>query len=297
MTSAPSTVTDSSVTLLGLGRMGSALAGALLDAGSRTVVWNRTAGRADALAARGAVPAGSAGEAIGASPLVVVCLLDYDNVRAVLEPNAGTLAGRTLVNLTTGTPEQAAALADWAGAHGARYLDGAMMAVPQTIATSEAFFLYSGSREAFDAHRSTLDRLARSHYLGPDASLAELWDTALLGSGYAALAGFLHSVALLDTAGVPPTRFLPLALRWLNGMLAFMPELAREVETDDYSDGVSPVDLNRAAVHNLIEVSGRRGVDAGMHAPLLELLDRRIADGHPADSFASIVEVIRKRRA
>ncbi|GGM43756.1 3-hydroxyisobutyrate dehydrogenase [Micromonospora sonchi] len=289
-------MTGRPVTVLGLGRMGSALAGALLDAGSRTVVWNRTADKAEALAARAAVPAGSAAEAIQASPLVIVCLLDYDNVRAVLEPNADVLADRTLVNLTTGTPEQASALADWAGTHGAHYLDGAMMAVPQTVGTPEAFFLYSGSSEAFDAHRPTLDHLAASHYLGSDPSVAELWDSALLGSGYAALTGFLHSVALLDTAGVAPTRFLPLATQWLNGMLAFMPDLAQEIEAGDYSKGVSPVDMNRAAVHNISQISTRHGVDADVHAPLLALLDRRIADGHPADSFASIVEVLRERR-
>lgn len=33
---------SSSVTVLGLGPMGRALAGAFLDAGLRTVVWNRT---------------------------------------------------------------------------------------------------------------------------------------------------------------------------------------------------------------------------------------------------------------
>lgn len=36
---------QSAVTVLGLGPMGRALAGAFLDAGLRTTVWNRTPGR------------------------------------------------------------------------------------------------------------------------------------------------------------------------------------------------------------------------------------------------------------
>lgn len=296
MTSAPSSTRDHSVSVIGLGKMGAALASALMNAGHHTVVWNRTAARSAALAARGAVPAASVAEAIVRSPLVITCLPDYDVVRALLEPDAAALAGRTLVNLSTGKPEQAAALADWAATQGAQYLDGAMMAVPQTVATGSAFFLYSGSREAFEAHRPTLDCLATGHYLGPDPAVAELWDIALLGSGYAALTGFLHSVALLDTAGVAPSRFLPLVTQWLAGMVAFLPDLAREIETDDYAGGVSPVDMNRVAVHGIIEVSRERGVDARVHAPLLALLEQRSADGHGADSFSSIVEVLRAPR-
>lgn len=292
MTSTQFTAHHRSVSVLGLGRMGTALTGALLDAGHPTTVWNRTPARTAAPVARGASPAATAGRAIEASSLVITCLLDYGNVRAVLEPHAAALAGRTLVNLTTGTPDDAAALAGWATAAGIRYLDGAMMAVPQTVATPSAFFVYSGSEPAFREHRPILDRLATSHYVGPDPSSAELWDMALLSAGYAALTGFLHGVALVGTTEVPPTSFLPLAAQWLHGMVDFMPELAREVEAGDYSAPTSPVDMNHAAVAGLIRASEQRGVDAGVHGPLLALLERRIAEGHPGDSFASIVEAL-----
>lgn len=43
----------SAVTVLGLGPMGRALAGAFLDAGLRTTVWNRTPGRDGELIERG----------------------------------------------------------------------------------------------------------------------------------------------------------------------------------------------------------------------------------------------------
>lgn len=94
--------------MLGLGDMGRALAGAFLDAGRRTVVWNRTSARADAPVARGADRAADAGEAVRAARLVVVCLLDPAAVREVLEPLAEELRGRTVVDLTNGSPAQAA---------------------------------------------------------------------------------------------------------------------------------------------------------------------------------------------
>lgn len=74
------------VTVLGLGPMGAALAAAFLAAGHRTTVWNRTPGKADALAAQGAAEAVEAAAAVTASPLTVVCLAAYDAVHEVLAP-------------------------------------------------------------------------------------------------------------------------------------------------------------------------------------------------------------------
>ncbi|MEH1011687.1 hypothetical protein V6U90_00960 [Micromonospora sp. CPCC 206060] len=139
--------------------------------------------------------------------------------------------------------------------------------------------------------------MAPSHYLGPDPGLAGLWDLALLGSGSAALAGFLHGAALLDTAGVKPSEFLPPATWWLHGMTAFMAELGRDIEAGNYANGVSPVTLNQAAVDNLVRTSQLHGVDAEVHSPLRVLLDRRVADGHGTDSVASLFELIRRQQS
>lgn len=49
------TIHDERVAVLGLGAMGRALAGALLAAGRPVTVWNRSAGKADELVARGDV--------------------------------------------------------------------------------------------------------------------------------------------------------------------------------------------------------------------------------------------------
>src|SRR5918998_902445 len=117
-----------SVTVIGLGAMGSRIAEVLLRGGHPTTVWNRTPGRAEPLVAQGAVRAGSVAEAVAASPLVLVCVLDYAAAREIVEPVAGELAGRTLVHFTTGTPRQAREMAEWAAGHGIDYVDSGMMA-------------------------------------------------------------------------------------------------------------------------------------------------------------------------
>ncbi|MBT2761403.1 NAD(P)-binding domain-containing protein [Paenibacillus sp. ISL-20] len=107
------------VTVIGLGSMGSALAAGYLKAGYPTTVWNRSVGRADDLVAAGANRAATVSEAIEASPLVIICLLDYRTVSGLLEPVGALLEGKVLVNLTTGTPEEAREMARWAEARGA----------------------------------------------------------------------------------------------------------------------------------------------------------------------------------
>uniref|UniRef100_UPI0013026769 NAD(P)-binding domain-containing protein n=2 Tax=Streptomyces TaxID=1883 RepID=UPI0013026769 len=59
-----STAPRTPLTLLGTGAMGTALARAWLAAGHPVTVWNRTAARAEALAAEGATVAATAAAAV-----------------------------------------------------------------------------------------------------------------------------------------------------------------------------------------------------------------------------------------
>jgi len=72
----------SSVSVIGLGLMGAALAGAYLEAGYRTTVWNRSAGKADAVVEQGATNAADIAEAVAASD-VLVCVVDYAAFSAI----------------------------------------------------------------------------------------------------------------------------------------------------------------------------------------------------------------------
>jgi hypothetical protein len=53
--------------------------------------------------------------------------------------------------------------------------------------------------------------------------------------------------------------------------------------------------LSRRAVVGGARAAVRSPAARGrLHTPLLALLERRIADGHPTDSFASLVEVLKR---
>ena len=113
------------VSLIGLGPMGIALARAL-QRGHTLTLWNRTPSRAEALLGQGTVLAADARAAVAASPVVLVCVADYAAWRAILaQPGvAEALRGKVLVQLSTGTPQDARD--DWARLDGVAYLDGAL---------------------------------------------------------------------------------------------------------------------------------------------------------------------------
>ncbi|WP_206506953.1 NAD(P)-dependent oxidoreductase [Streptomyces chrestomyceticus] len=282
------------VTVIGLGDMGAALAGAFLAQGHQVTVWNRTAAKADGLVARGAVRAGTVGDAVAASPLVIVCVLDYGVVEEVLVPVGGALAGRTVVNLTNGTPEQARRTAAWADEHGIGYLDGGIMAVPPGIGTAEAFLLHSGPREVFDAWREELAVLGRPEYAGADPGAAALQDLALLTGMYGMLAGVVQALALVRSAGFGPVDFATAKLvPWLSAMAAAVPHYAGQIESGDYTKGVvSNLAMQAAGLENIFRAHEEQGVSAELLGPVRALVARRVAEGHGAEDFPGVAELL-----
>ncbi len=288
-------MSKSPVTVLGLGAMGTALATAFVTGGHPTTVWNRTPGRAEPLAALGAAAAGDVAAAVTASELVVVCLLDHDSVHGTLAPVAAELAGRTLVNLTNGTPAQAREMARWAAGHGIAYVDGGIMAIPPGIGTAQAFLLYSGSRPAFDTFAPALELLGTPHFVGEDPGLAALHDIALLSGMYGMFAGAFHALALVGTERVPAAEFAPMLRDFVTAMAAGIPHYAHQIETGDYASGVvSNIAMQSAGFTNLIRTAEDQGLSPELLAPLGPLMARRVAEGHGAEDVTGIVELLRK---
>lgn len=287
------TASHTPVSVLGLGALGSALARALLAAGQPTTVWNRTEGRADDLVALGASRAQTAAAAIAATEIVVVAVVDEDAVRAVLGSAAGELAGRVLVNLTSGTPEQARGLAEWASAEGAGYLDGAAMSGVRLVGGSEALFLYGGSAESFAAAESTLSAFGRVAYLGADPGIASLYDTALLGVNMALLTGFYHAVALVGSAGVDAPDFAAVATGYLPFALGLLTDHARQAGQGHYPPDEGTLEVLDAAVDHLVATSARAGLRTDVPDGVRALIQRGIAEGHGQHGPAGLIEVIK----
>ncbi|MFV0137927.1 NAD(P)-dependent oxidoreductase [Streptomyces sp. HMX87] len=282
----------SDVSVIGLGQMGTRLAQAFVAAGHRTTVWNRTAAKADALVAQGASRAATVDAAAAASPLVVACLPDYATVRDLLGPVAENLRGRTLVNLTSGTPQDATRMADWAGEHGVGYLDGAAMSGTRLVGRPEALFVFSGSEHGFATHRAVLAGLGNSVHLGPDPALAPVYDTALFGLAWGALSGFYHALALAGAAGIDPTAFAAVATRHMPFVTSLMTDHAHQAEEGRFPDDDGTVEVHAAAVEHLVRTSRSHGLRTDVPDLFATLLERAVADGHGLSGIAGVIETI-----
>ncbi|GAB3972986.1 NAD(P)-dependent oxidoreductase [Plantactinospora veratri] len=289
------TTNTTPVTVVGLGLMGRALAGTFLRNGHPTTVWNRTADKAAELVAEGARLADSPADAVAASPLVLVCVSNYDAVHELLDPLGDALDGRVLVNLTSGTSAAARETADRMARRGAGYLDGAIMAVPPAIGTAEATLLYSGPRATFDQHESTLRLLgAGTTYLGADHGLSALYDVALLGVMWSVLNGFLSGAALVGTAGVDASTFAGIAGPLAGTVRDWLPDLARQVDNGDYQVRDATIDTHLAAMEHLVQESESLGVNADLPKVVKALTDRAVADGYGGSDYAAMMEQFRK---
>ncbi|MDA5279101.1 NAD(P)-binding domain-containing protein [Streptomyces sp. Isolate_45] len=297
-TSTPASFEQSAVTVLGLGPMGRSLAGAFLDAGLRTTVWNRTPGREGELVERGAVVAPSAEEAVAASPLTVVCVVNYDAVDSVLRPGAvaSALKGRALVNLTADTPDRARDTARWADRHGIRYLDGAIMTPTTTIGTDHAVFLHSGPQDLYEELRPVLDALGGTHtHLGADTARAAAYDIALLDIFWTAMAGWAHALAVARAEGITARELAPFAA----GIGAILPplfeETAPEVDDGTFSGEGNPLTSAVSSMAHIVHASEAHGIDAGVMRAAEGMARRAVGLGHGADGFVRIAEVLGRR--
>ncbi|WP_405632640.1 NAD(P)-binding domain-containing protein [Streptomyces sp. NBC_00016] len=287
------TVEKSAVTLLGLGAMGAALARTWLAAGHPLTVWNRNPHRSAALAAEGARVADSVADAVAASTLVVVCLLDDASVDEVLA--GADLADRDLVNLTTSTPAQARARAEWARECGARYLDGGIMAVPPMIGVREAggYVFYSGSRELFERHRETLGVPAGTTYVGEDAGFAALHDVALLSAMYGMFAGSAHAFALIRKEDIDPTSLAPLLADWLVAMAPAVHRTADRLRSGDYTKEVSsPLAMQVAGTPTLLSTAEQQGVSPELLKPYFDLMRRRLGEGSDEEDLTGVIDLL-----
>ncbi|MFI2733524.1 NAD(P)-dependent oxidoreductase [Streptomyces sp. NPDC018711] len=288
---------QASVTVLGLGPMGRALAGAFLDAGVRTTVWNRTPGREGDLVERGAAPAASAGEAVAASPLTVICLVDYDATDSVLRDPAVTdaLKGRTVVNLSADVPDRARDTGRWAAGHGIGYLDGAIMTPTPTIGTPAGVFLHSGPEPLYAEHRAVLDALGGSHtHLGEDIGRAAAYDVALLDIFWTSMTGYVHALALARAEGISARELAPFA----QGIGAILPPLFREwaedVDGGSYSGEGNPLTSALSTMTHVVHAAEAHGVDASVMRAAETLARRAVDRGHGADGFTRVTRVMER---
>ena len=161
------------VAFIGLGVMGYPMAGHVLRAGLEICVFNRNAVRAEQWCAEyGGDVAPTPAEAAKNADVVLVCVGNDDDVRAVVLGENGALAsmkpGAILVDHTTASAELARELAGVAQQQGKQFLDAPVSGGQAGAENGALTVMIGGDQSTYDSAKPVIDCYSRfSKLLGP----------------------------------------------------------------------------------------------------------------------------------
>jgi 3-hydroxyisobutyrate dehydrogenase-like beta-hydroxyacid dehydrogenase len=201
---------------IGLGQMGRAMAGRLLDAGHHLVVYNRGAGAAESLRARGAQVAADAAGALDAE--IVISMLADDSAVDTVWVRSGIAAcmpaSRIHLNMATVSLAMGKRLAALHRAGGSHYVSAPVFGRPHAAASGELDIVVAGEGAAVERCEPLFTVLGRQHFVvGGEphhANIVKIARNYLLASIIGSLG---EAFALTRKSGVDAATFLDIITR------------------------------------------------------------------------------------
>jgi len=193
---------------IGLGAMGSRIAGRLLDAGHPVSATNRTAAKAQPLIERGLTWTSTAREVAASTDVVLSMVTDDEALEAIATgPDgllAGVRAGQVYMDMSTVSPQASRQLAERVAALGAHMLDAPVSgSIPQAESGTLAIMV-GGDPHAFAAVEPLLRELGRAvTHVGPNGQGLVLKLAINISLAVQTLA-FSEGLVLAERAGVDP---------------------------------------------------------------------------------------------
>jgi 3-hydroxyisobutyrate dehydrogenase-like beta-hydroxyacid dehydrogenase len=285
------------VTVIGAGRMASALAGALFKKGFATTVWNRTASKTEPLSRLGLRVAQSLLEAVNETDVIIVNINDYNSTLQLLQhPDIeSALRSKILVQLTSGNPKDAREMESWARRAGIWYLDGAIWSAPMAIGTPQCTILYSGSEELFNRVKPVLMAFGdNTRLVGNEIGQASALDVAVLaGFLMNAMLGFLQGYIVCEAENVSPEMYVQFVKNSMPALERAIARVCRKLQEKDYVGDQASLEAWSAGPRMLISWGRDHGVDHSMADAYLGLMDRAINAGKGQADFAYLYEVLK----
>ena len=284
------------VTVIGTGRMGSALATALFNKGFVTRAWNRTPSRAEPLARLGVRVLQDLLEALRNADIVIVNVLDYNATNEVLrQPEIeAALRGKVLVQLTTGTPDEAREMESWAQAHEIDYLDGALMSYPQDIGQPKATVVYSGPEALFTRISPVLLAFGdNAMFVGKEIGHASAFDMAALAFALGSMFGFLQGYMVYEAENLSPGGYMQFIKGLMPVMEIALNGLHANLRSKEYHNTQASLDVWAPCPRELMKWCGVHGVDYSFVSPQLRLMENAIEAGKGGADFAYLYKILK----
>jgi 3-hydroxyisobutyrate dehydrogenase len=270
------------IAYFGTGLLGAGFVRHMIELGHDVNVWNRSAGKARALAADGARAFERPEDAVRGAEQLHLTLADDASVDAVLEPIADAIAPETwIVDHTTTAPTPTAErVARWS-ARGRRFVHAPVFMGPPNAREGSGVMLISGERERYQTLRPTLERLTGNVvYLGEDPARAAAFklfgNLTLIG-----IMGVLGDVnRLAHSLGIPTAEAFSLFRQFNPGQM--LPGRAAKIASGEFAPPSFEATMARKDVRLMLEEAQRHGVELPVMRGVAAAYDEAIARGDGA---------------
>ncbi len=278
------------VSVLGTGIMGAAMARNLARAGFDVRAWNRTREKAEPLAADGIRVTDTPAEAVEGADAVVTMLFDGNTVRDVMREAAPALRpGTVWAQCTTAGIDLVADLADFAREHGLVFYDAPVLGTREPAEAGRLTVLAAGPEAGREAVTPVFDAVgAKTVWTGENGSAGSASRLKLVANSWvlAATAATGEVLALSKGLGVDPQNFFdlieggPLDMGYLRAKSALV--LGGKLTPASFAVSTAEKDAR------LIVAAGERnGVRLDVAAATAERFARAAAQGHADEDMAA----------
>ena len=283
---------------IGLGIMGRPMAGHLLAGGHRLVVHTRTRSTADELLGRGATWADSPAAAAADADVVLTCLTDTPDVRAVLLGDAGVVhaarPGLVVVDHSTISPAATRDFARELLAHGTTLLDAPVSGGDVGARAATLSIMVGGPADAVERVRPVLSLMGRTiTHCGPVGSgqTTKLVNQVLVSVTNLAVC---EAMTLAAAGGLDPATTIAAVA---GGAAASwqLSNLGPRMAAGDFAPGFM-VDLQAKDLRLVLEAAAGAGVELATVRRVAELFERLRAAGRGRDGTQALFDAVRPGR-
>ena len=291
--------------VVGIGRMGAAIAGRLLGLGHEVTVWNRTADKARALASAGAKLAANPAELAAQSDFVVSILSNAEAIDRAYGGASGLLsanvAGKLFIEMSTVRPETGRALDQKVKQKGAALIECPVGGSVGPARDGKLFGFVGGAAADVARAKPLLDQLCRrvEHVgaVGAGAGMKLAINLPLLVFWQS----FGEALSLCEPLGLDPARLVDIFADTSGGPNVLKgrgPMIVAALQGKDTGPITFDVDGIRKDLRNMIEEAAARGATLPVTSQALECFDDAARDGLGAsDAVALPVRWMKRARA
>lgn len=261
------------VGVIGLGRMGAAMAARLQDVGHQMVVWNRSPEKADALVKAGARLAASPADLAGDVEFILTMLYDIAAVNSVFHGKDGILSadltGKMVIEMSTVRPSEALALADSVRAAGGAYMECPVGGSVGVARSGSLLGLVGAQPEDLARGRPILEQLCRRvEHVGPVGAGAAM-KLAVNLPLLVFLQAFGEANALIRHLGLNPEHLIELFAETSGGP-NFLKARGKAVAAALADGDTGAVNFNIDLVAKDLRIMAEEAASRGFNLPLVE---------------------------